>query len=212
MEPNLYAPPTAAVTQPAGPADRGDDFLIVSACKFCILFFATFGLYHFYWSYMHWARYRAASGESLSPVMRTLFSIFFTHALSARIDGVLRKTGRPHAWAPGTIATLYVIASVGNAVLDRLSSRDIGSPYTDLLGVLALLPLGWTLLQIQRAANAACGDPRGESNARLTPANYAWIALGAALWLLIVLGVAAAFGFDLNDGIDVATAESASIA
>lgn len=209
MEPNLYAPPNAPVTQPAGPADRGNEFLIVSARKFCILFFATFGLYHFYWSYMQWARYRAASGEHLWPLARTLFSIFFTHALTARVDGVLRKTGRSHAWAPGTIATLYVIAQIGNTVLDRLSSREIGSPYTDALGVLALLPLGWTVLQIQRAANAACGDPRGESNAYLTAANYVWIAFGAVLWVLILLGVAVAFGFGLDNSVDVSIPESA---
>ncbi|KRB07651.1 hypothetical protein [Lysobacter sp. Root690] len=209
MEPNLYAPPTAAVTQPAGPADRGNEFFIVSARKFCILFFATFGLYHLYWSYMHWARYRAASGEYLWPVARTLLSIFYTHALTARIDGVLRKAGRGHAWAPGAMATLYVIASIGNAVLDRLSSRGVGSPYTDVLGVLALLPVGWSLLQIQRAANAACGDPRGESNARLTPANYAWIALGAVLWVLILLGIAVAFGFGEINSVEMAIPQSA---
>ncbi|QWF17300.1 hypothetical protein [Lysobacter capsici] len=209
MEPNLYAPPTAAVTQPAGPADRSDDFLIVSARKFCILFFATFGLYHLYWSYMHWTRYRAASGEYLWPLARTVFAIFYTHALTARIDGVLRKAGRSYAWAPGAMATLYVIAQIGNTVLDRLSSRAIGSPYTDVLGVLGLLPLGWSLLQIQRAANAACGDPRGESNARLTAANYAWIAFGAALWVLILLGVAVAFGFGQDNTLDVSIPESA---
>lgn len=210
MEPNLYAPPTAAVTQPAGPADCGDEFLIVSARKFCILFFATFGVYQLYWSYMHWARYRAASGEYLWPLVRTLFAIFYTHALTARIDAVLRKTGRDHAWAPGAMATVYVIATIGNAVLDQLSARGIGSPHTDLLGVLALLPVGWSLLQIQRAANAACGDPRGESNARLTVANYAWIAIGAVLWLLILLGVAAAFGFSLDNGVDAAIPGSTS--
>lgn len=53
-----------------------------------------------------------------------------------------------------------------------------------------LLPLGLILLRIQRAANAACGDPAGESNRRLTLANLAWLAFGCLLWAMILLGMA----------------------
>lgn len=74
-------------------------------------------------------------------------------------------------------------------VLDRLSFRSIGSPYTDVASLLILALLLPQFLNAQHMINASCGDPDGKSNDRLTNTNYAWIALGLLFWVLSLLGI-----------------------
>lgn len=186
---NPYAPPQAVVADTATPAT--DAFYVVSARKFTLLFFMTCGVYQIYWFYRHWRQYRAHSGESVLPIVRALFSIFFTHSLTGRIDDVIRQGVHRHRWSPSVIATLVVILQIISNGLERMAARSFGSPTTDVLSLLSLLPLGGALWVIQSAANAACGDPRGRRNAKLTAANYAWIALGLLFWIFALVGLLA---------------------
>ncbi|WP_394539007.1 hypothetical protein PRJ39_00340 [Lysobacter enzymogenes] len=193
MEDNVYAPPASDVVAPA-PSGLGDEFYVVAPLKFCLLFFLTLGLYQLYWFYMQWARYRRRHpGETLWPVARAIFAVFFAHALAGRIDEALRARGARHDWAPGAVATIYVIAQIASSVLDRLSSREIGSPFTDVASLVLLAPVGLSLLRLQRAANLACGDPDGDSNRRLSALNYVWLVLGALLWLSLLAGLFALY-------------------
>ncbi len=89
---------------------------------------------------------------------------------------------------------MFVIFSIAGSILDRLSGASIGSPYVDVLAVLTMIPAAYTMLQAQKAANAACGDPKGATNARLTPVNYFWLILGLILWAMIALGLLAIAG------------------
>lgn len=193
---NLYAPPVSDVTPVAGPVGRTNEFFVVSPRKFCLLYFGTFGLYQLYWFYMHWARYRRAHSVALSPVTRTLFAVFYTHSLTKRIDASLRASGRIFAWTPAFPATVYVIAQVVGLVVDLAAQSRVAASAINLFDVLILLPLGWALLKIQCAANAACADPQGESNQLLTPANYLWLVLGGVLWLLTLTTMAGVFMAD----------------
>ncbi|SFL10779.1 hypothetical protein [Lysobacter sp. cf310] len=192
MEDNLYAPPASEVFD-TGPAVAARSFYVVSPLKFGLLFFGTLGLYQLYWFYMQWARYRRQTGETVWPVMRAIFSIFFTHALAGHFDAALRDRGLRRDWSPATAATIYVISKLASGVLDRLAGREIGSPYTDMLSLVLLVPLGVSLLSLQRAANHASGDPQGESNRHFTWANYLWLLAGALLWLMVLIGLATYF-------------------
>jgi hypothetical protein len=195
LETNLYAPPVATVIDlPRASNARVPEFYVVSRTKFVVLFFATFGAYQLYWFYKHWARYRRRSGEDLSPVWRTIFAIFYTHSLGNEVDHSLARAGIAHRWAPGALAAGYVLFQIGGTICDRLSVRDIGSPVTDILGLLSLLPIGYCLWGIQNAANIACGQPQGESNRTFTWANWVWIALGALWWLIALLGLVLLYG------------------
>lgn len=189
---NVYAPPASDIVEPAA-REASDGFYVVAPFKFCLLFFGTLGLYQLYWFYMQWARYRRRSGDTVWPVARTIFAIFFTHSLAGRMDEALRARGERYDWSPGGAASVYVIAQVVSGVCDRLSAREIGSPLTDLVSIALLVPAGLGLLRLQHAANRASGDPLGESNRRLTKANYAWLAVGALLWSLMVLGLVAVY-------------------
>lgn len=191
MDQNVYAPPAALVMDAPRPAP---EFYVVSRNKFLVLFFITLGVYQLYWFYMHWARYRTYNRQRLWPAARAIFAIFFAHALGGEIDQSLRRRGAAHRWSPGRWATGYVVFQIAGSICDRLSVAEIGSPTTDVLGLLAMLPVAACLMQIQMAANSACGQPEGESNRRFTWANWLWIAVGTVAWTLVLLGLGSAMG------------------
>jgi hypothetical protein len=189
MEYNVYAPPMASVAEAPRPAAATREFYVVARGKFIVLLVCTLGLYQIYWAYMHWARYRRHSGEELWPVARSLFQVFFSHALARRIEQSLGRGGHRVAGALGTIAGGFVVFQIASKVLDRLAYNSIGSPVTDWLSLLVLLPLGWCMWQLQAAANLACGDAAGTGNRRLTWANWLWIVPGSLLVLLVLVGL-----------------------
>lgn len=192
MDDNLYAPPASEVFD-TGPVVAAPAFYVVSPLKFCLLLFGTLGLYQLYWFYMQWARYRRQTKETVWPIARAIFPIFFVHSLSRQFDAAIRARDQRHDGSPGAAATVYAIAWLVSGVLDRLASREIGSPYTDVLSVVLLVPLGLSLLSLQRAANRASGDPQGDSNRHFTWANYLWLVAGALIWLLLLFGLAMYF-------------------
>jgi len=176
-------PPAPPLEQPVF------DHYVVSSGKFWILFLATCGFYQFYWFYRHWRTIRRATGENLWALPRTIFCIFFTHSLFTRFTGtaIIRKIATSQSLQ--SWATLYVILVVLERICSRLSIREIGSPYTDMLA-LTILPLaGWCLVKGQQAANTACENPDGSANSRITAANIAWIIVGLLVWLLVLIGL-----------------------
>lgn len=187
---NLYAPPASKVADMSGPADRSNEFYIVSARKFYLLFFFTFSLYQLYWFYVHWSRYSRTHRLNLWPVPRAIFSLFYAHSLANRIDSSLRTGDRGYVWTPSVPATVYVIAQLITNLADRLPWPESSVVFLEAVTLALILPTGWALASIQRAANAACGDAQGESNRRLTPANYVWLAIGVVVWVLIIFGLA----------------------
>lgn len=169
-------------------------FYVVSRKKLAILYLATFGLYGVYWFYKNWSNYKNCSSDkfnvdrSIWPVARGIFSIFFTHALFREIKAYGRDKEALAEWNNESLATQLVLFMIAANVLDRLSARSIGSPYTDVASLLIVAPLLGLLLSAQHMINVGCGDPDGASNSRLTNANYVWIALGLVFWVFVILG------------------------
>lgn len=198
MSDNPYSTPTADLID--GEL-TSDSFYIVSIKKFSILFLSTFGVYTLYWFYQNWALYRATTGEKMWPVMRAIFSIFFTHSLYRKVQEALDEKKVEFSWSPSNSASLYVLFVVVLEVVDRLANKEIGSPFTDLASI-PLTGLVWYVMLIpQRAINASCGDSEGRSNDSLTAANIAWILFGLLIWALILLGVLVSMG--LADGLAI---------
>jgi hypothetical protein len=201
MNENSLTAPVGAVDDTA-PRVKSNEFYVVSARKFVLLFLATFGLYQIYWFYMHWARFRRVRQQQhVWPVARAIFPIFFTHSLTEEIDYTARSRSPAYRWSPQLAATGYVTASLASMVLDRLAANSIGSPATDLASVLMLGPACMCLLAIQRAANVACDQPRGDPNSSLSWANWIWLVMGALCWLLVVLGLALLIFPDLEQSV-----------
>lgn len=186
MTSEIYQPPKSEVVNGVAGVPM---FYVVSPKKYLLLYFSTLGTYHVYWFYKNWSLFKASNGGTQWPVMRGIFSIFFAHGLFRLIEGRLKQLGKEFAGSPSSLATLYVIYSLLGNVLDSLSGKGIGSPYTDLSS-LCLMPLiCWTLYRAQLSANLACGDEKGEVNEVLTPLNYLWIVLGVFLWGFVLIGV-----------------------
>jgi len=165
------------------------EFYIVSQKKFLILFLGTFGLYTVYWFIKHWSQYKKSSNENMWPVMRGIFSIFFTHSLFALFEmKYTNKTGE----IPKSInylATIYVVFAIACQIFSKLSDNGFGNPITFYLSLLILPVSCWVLYTAQSLANYASEDVQGESNNILTGLNYFWLVLGVIFWLLAILGL-----------------------
>jgi len=180
----------ATITEDAAAHNQiSHDFYIVGPLKFAILFFFTFGVYMAYWFYRNWKQQKAVTKEDCWPIMRGVFLIFFTHDLLSRIDKKLRVTDKKYDWSSQVIATLIVCFVLTARILDRLSSQNIGSPYTGIGALLMLAIIALLLIYVQRVINFACNDPEGESNNQLTGLNFLWIAIGSIFIALATIGI-----------------------
>jgi hypothetical protein len=190
MSTNPYQTPQSTLIDTI-PDETGNAlFYVVSPVKFWLLMVGTFGLYSVFWFYKHWSLLNRRHG-GYWPVPRAIFSIFFTHSLFAEIDHVLKRKQIEFHWSPAGMATLYVVSTIAMQISSRLASNGMISATADLLTNLLIIPMFAALHVAQRAANVAEGDPRGESNSRITGANIVWLLLGGCLWLLMLMGIAA---------------------
>jgi hypothetical protein len=194
MSENPYQAPESELEVEVENSDVTNQFYIVSIKKFTVLFFSTFGLYSLYWFYKNWKEYKTHSGKSLWPIPRAIFNIFFTHSLFSEIDKALRNNNKTFNWSPNGLASIYVILALTSHILDKMSMREVGSPYTDVFSVLILPLMYLSLIKSQKAINLSQNDPEGASNAVFTAGNYVWIIFGLIFWALVFLGLAIVLG------------------
>lgn len=188
MNTNVYQTPQANLVIEQEKDDHM--FYVVSPKKFWVLFMATLGIYTVYWFYKNWSQYKKATGDNSWPVARAIFNIFFTHSLFRHINDELKEKHIETDWKHAGLATLYVVVTILERVLDKLAGRGI-SEITSVLFSLASIPLiGWIFYQAQLRINLACESVNGEDNSNFTAANIIWILLGALLWLVFLVGVA----------------------
>lgn len=186
MEYDAYKPPQADLTTDLA---EEPDFYVVSETKFLILAIATLGLYYLYWFYKHWKNQKIKHNESIWPVARTIFSIFFTHSLFRRIQEKLNADNKSFAWSHSLMATIYVVAAIIGYVTDQGSTLGPSAAMLSLASFATLIPMVWSTYKAQQAANLAMDDPAGAQNSDITPANIAWILLGVAFWGLALFGL-----------------------
>lgn len=186
MSDEIYAAPESELESP----DTVDTlFYVVDPVKFWVLYIMTFGLYQIYWFYQNWHNVKVATGRKMLPPLRGLFAIFFTHSLFREVNETLEEREIDVRWSPDMLASLYVILAISSSVCDRLSDKNIGSPFTDVISLLLLPAVGYVLYRAQRIINLVMDDPGGQSNSRFTGWNILWMVLGGAVWLAAVAGV-----------------------
>jgi hypothetical protein len=165
------------------------EFYVVSPKKFLILYLGTFGMYTVYWFFKHWNQYKKSSNEDMWPIMRGIFSIFFTHSLFSLFEmKYTYKTGEPPK-SINYLATIYVVFAIGCQICSKFSDNGYGNPITFYLSLLIFPVSCWVLYKAQSLANYAGEDVSGESNSKLTGLNYFWLVLGGIFWLLVLLGM-----------------------
>ena len=183
---DIYKTPQAEliVTNPAG-----TDFYVVAKSKFLLLFLLTCSLYSYYWFYKNWQLQKLKTGESIMPVWRSIFAIFFVHTLFGRVEFNRNLLGISRAWQPNLLAGFYILVILLSALTDRLAVNSIGTPYTNIMFFPFLLLECYILFRAQAMINLVCGDAVGNTNKRFTPVNILCIALGGVFWFFIGAGL-----------------------
>jgi hypothetical protein len=180
MQEDIYASPSSNL-EDVDSSQFQSEFYVVSKNKFYALYLLTLGLYGIYWHYKNWSINKEKNNDDTWPVMRGLFSIFFTHALFEIVDMKIKDQEKEYKWNPGTVATIVVILNIAINVFDRLSMKNIWSPYSDILSVVLLPLLAISTHKAQQAINIACNDISGEANSNFTMWNFLWMFIGGVL-------------------------------
>ncbi|WP_049631642.1 hypothetical protein [Cellvibrio sp. pealriver] len=189
MEENIYAAPEATLTNTE--ADSVEQaFYVVSTAKFLTLFFFTFSLYGLYWHFKNWKQYKIAYDDhEPMPIMRAIFSIFFTHALFFAIDMRLKQLKTNFNWDPSTWATIAVISVFISPIIDHFAETNPAVGVIDFVSLVLMAIYGFALFKAQRAINISCNDPTGSSNSNFTFANCVWIFFGSIILTLALIGI-----------------------
>ncbi len=187
---NPYSPPQSDLTsaeERAGPPE----YYVVSPLKMTVLYFITLGMYKIYWFYKNWSNYKKYHKETLWPVPRAIFAVFFVRSLFRHIKFRADKLNIFSKWDMMTHSAVLTLMILIDNILGRLTVKGIGEPYTDIAGIAGAIVIFFLLLRAQNIINGVCQDPEGASNRRFTLANYVWIVIGAIWWVLVVIGTIA---------------------
>lgn len=190
MQENVYAVPESSLAE--GTQSARQEYYVVASTKFWVLFVCTFGYYSIYWHFKNWKTYKDFHKESMIPVMRAIFAIFFTHTLFNQIDSKVKAKSKEFCWSPDLWATASVLSVIAVRILDRLYGKDIIAEAVFALSIPLVLLNGVALHNAQLAININCDDPSGISNNHFTALNWLWIVLGSLVTLAVIAGIALA--------------------
>mgnify|MGYP001812764766 FL=1 len=184
---------------------QGPPLFAVSEGKLLTLYLLSFGLYGVYWFYKNWQLQQPTMDKKIYPLLRAIFSIFFTHSLFKRINQQALKLEKKHRFNANLMATLYVVTIVLSHLIDRLSvagddaTAGMGIVLHDALSANTLIIISvstfllsaFPLLQVQATANRINDDILGYLNHKYSVWNYILIATGSLFWVMLGLGILA---------------------
>lgn len=158
------------------------NFFEISKRKLLIMSMGTLGFYSIYWFYKNWVRYNQRESANTWPLARTIFSIFFMHSLCSKLEVYHKEKTGDISRKLNEYATLYVllfltifIPEPSGLVLQIISST--------ILLIASISGYTYILMKLQNIVNIANGEKSEEVNDKLTGTNFAWLALGALIYL-----------------------------
>ena len=179
------------------PEDEGQlQYFPVSEGKLITLYLLSFGLYGVYWFYKNWTLQQPRMSKKIFPLMRAIFSIFFTHSLFRRINKSAEGLEDKHKFNANLMATFFVAAVIIGNFIDRIS---LGSDVLEvlpentmiILSLIIFLLSAYPLATVQATVNRINNDMLGYLNHKYSLWNYLLIVVGSILWLMVVLGLLA---------------------
>lgn len=190
---------TSSATDSGKP--RKTRFYVVSIRKLIYMSLLTMGLYLVYWFYQNWTIYRDATGDRVTPLLRSIIPVLFIFPLLRRIDRSLQHSGNQYAWSPTLlgvsmwlIPTIFLASGLMAPAPTGYLPLDAHLHLRYLIEtVLQLLATLWVICQIQKAINALELDPLGASNAHFTSANEKWMIFGVIIWGLYFFSIVMMF-------------------
>ncbi len=187
---SIYAPPEADLTVPNKDLPR---YYVVSPRKFLLLSLLTTTYYFYYWFYRNWRQIKEDDNDDLWAPARSIFFVFFTHALFTDVQENLKNQDRGHTWQPALLATVFVLLVISSNVFGFMVSYEESPLLSGLVPMTTVVLSTFLLLPAQKAINVASSDEGGDTNSNLTGANWAWMVVGGVLWLLMLVGTFADF-------------------
>ena len=172
------------------------EYFPVSEGKLITLYILSFGLYGVYWFYKNWKLQQPKMGKKIFPLMRAIFSIFFTHSLFNRINNSAEKLEQKHRFNANLLATFFVAAVIVGNLIDPVSMHtgllEILTSNTVIITSLLLFIVSvYPLAAVQATVNRINNDMLGYLNHKYSMWNYLLIVLGVFTWLMLILGLLA---------------------
>lgn len=171
-------------------------FFPVSEGKLITLYILSFGLYGVYWFYKNWKLQQPKMDKKILPLMRAIFSIFFTHALFNRINKSAEPLEEKHKFNANILATLFVAAIIISNILDRVSMstgilEGMSSNTVIITSLIIFMISVYPMAVVQATVNRINNDMLGYLNHKYSVWNYLLIALGLIAWLMLAMGLLA---------------------
>ena len=187
--------------------ESGDrlEYFPVSEGKLITLYIMSFGLYGVYWFYKNWKLQQPGMDKKIFPLMRAVFSIFFTHSLFNRIHRSAEHLEKKHKFNANLLATFYVCAVIIGNLLDRVTVNmhlpgNLPHSTVIVISLVIFLLSVYPLAAVQATVNRINNDILGYLNHNYSIWNYLLIATGAIFWVMLALGL-------LADSLGLAPAE-----
>lgn len=180
----------------AGEVESSLEYFPVSESKLITLYILSFGLYGIYWFYKNWKLQQPGMDKKIFPLVRAIFSIFFTHSLFNRIDKSAEHLEQRHKFRANMLATFFVCAVLIGNLLDRVfihtSLMDGLSETTIIIiSLIIFLLSAYPLTVVQGTVNRINNDILGYLNHKYSLWNYLLIAAGSIFWMMLALGLLA---------------------
>lgn len=179
-------------------AETGDglEYFAVSEGKLITLYIMSFGLYGVYWFYKNWRLQQPKMDKKIFPVMRAIFSIFFTHSLFNRIHRSAEHLEQKHKFNANLLATFFVCAVIIGNLLDRVTvntdlAGNLPNSAVIVISLIIFLLSAYPLAVVQATVNRINNDMLGYLNHKYSIWNYLLIACGAVFWVMLALGLLA---------------------
>ena len=178
------------------PGNKEPEFFPVSEGKLISMYILSFGLYGIYWFYKNWQLQQPKMDKKIMPMMRGIFSIFFTHSLFRIIDKGAEHLEKQHKFNANALATFFVGAIIISNILDRLSFNsgafiDMSNNTVVITSIGIFFLSVYPMVKVQATVNRINDDMLGYLNHKYSIWNYALMAFGIAIWILMAMGLAA---------------------
>jgi len=169
--------------------DGHAQYFSVSTAKLRNLYLLTFGFYAIYWFYKNWKLQQPYIKERIMPIPRAIFAIFFTHSLATRVKNSMQYKSLPDTNNLKHFATVFVVLTIAVNIVSRLTDSGTLPSYFNYLWLILFYLSALPLIEIQDKVNILMNDPLGSINSNYNWKNIAFMLVGAALWLMIILGI-----------------------
>lgn len=163
------------------------DYFVVSVSKLGRLFVLTFGFYGIYWFYKNWTLQKKHETKAISPVWRSIFSIFFVISLFQRIANSLTLKSINHQFNANSMAIAFIVINILSNVLSLVLDRAAEPPaYAGVVMLATVILMAYPLQEAQEAVNLIEEDPLGASNAAYRWPHIMAMIVGGFIWFSVV--------------------------